>query len=167
MTVAAPGELAASPLWHRLRVALGAPASEVWALVGDFARFPEYSSGLARVETTRDSSGACTGYTCHFRPLEPGLEGISHREIISWYALKQGWASTAEEPNIFGLSDALTLVALEPSSEGTIVTWATYYQADDLALAQSEFEPALVDIGENLLRLFRGGAVEPHVENFR
>ncbi|MGH9198363.1 MAG: SRPBCC family protein, partial [Acidimicrobiia bacterium] len=39
-----------SPLRNRMRVELKAPVTEVWSLIGNLARFPEYSSGLERVE---------------------------------------------------------------------------------------------------------------------
>jgi len=81
---------------NRVRIELKAPAPEVWALVGDLARFPEYSSGLERVDAKRDSSGRCTEYMCHFKPLEEGGESIVSRELIRWYEPNRGYASSGD-----------------------------------------------------------------------
>lgn len=104
-----------APLRNRIQVALNAPIAEVWALVGDHGRFPEYSAGLDRVDLKRSSNGTPTEYVCHFKPQQEGGEGVSHRELIRWYEPNRGYASSAEEPNTFGLTNALTLVTLEPT----------------------------------------------------
>jgi hypothetical protein len=80
----APTRFVSSPLRNRIRVELNAPVSEVLAPLGDLARFPEYSSGLERIEAKTDSSGTCTEYVCHFKAREPGQVGIVHRELIRW-----------------------------------------------------------------------------------
>jgi hypothetical protein len=156
--------LTSSPLRNRLRVELKAPISDVWALIGKLARFPEYSFGLEKVEAKVDSSGNCTEYVCHFKPQEEGGEGIVHREIMHWYEPNRGFASMAEEDNAFGLTNSLTLVALEPSKDGTILTWDQYYDAGDLDMNKAVFDEALGDIGENLVRRFGGKVVERYVE---
>jgi hypothetical protein len=48
---------------------LDAPVSEVWKLMGDLSRFPEYSAGLERVEAKTDENGRCIEYTCYFGDL--------------------------------------------------------------------------------------------------
>jgi hypothetical protein len=95
MNIPAASAFTSSPLRNRIRVELNVTVSEVWALVGDFARFPEYSFGLERVEAKLDESGACTEYICHFKPQEERGERIVHREIVRWYKPNRGWASIA------------------------------------------------------------------------
>ncbi|ALA60520.1 conserved exported protein of unknown function [Nitrospira moscoviensis] len=153
-----------APLRNRLRVELKAPVSEVWALIGDLSRFPEYSSGLEKVVATHDASGALTEYVCHFKPGENNGEGISHREKIRWYEPNRGYASSGEEGNAFGLSNDLNLVAVEPSEEGTILTWDEYYDAEDLDSRRADYDQALMDIGEHLRRRFGGAIVGRYVD---
>jgi len=137
-------------LRNRLRVELKAPATEVWALIGDFSRYPEYSLGLERVEAKLDRNGAPAEYLCHFKG------GALHREIIRWYEPNRGYASRGEEPDPSGLKNLLTLVTLTPSDAGTILTWDEYYDAQDLPSRSAEFEQALADIGKNLVARFGG-----------
>ena len=153
-----------SPLRNRIRVALKTPVSEVWALIGNLAGFPDYSFGLERVEAKVDSSGVCTGYVCHFKPQDQSGEGIVHTEHIVWYEPNRGWASIAEEGNVFGLTNSLTLVTLEPKGHSTRLTWSQHYEASDLDTLKAEFDQALSDIGENLVRRFGGEVVERYVE---
>jgi hypothetical protein len=153
-----------SPLRNQIRVEFKAPLSEVWALLGNLARYPEYSSGLEKVEAKVDSSGACTEYVCHFKPPEEGGERVLHREIIRWYEPNCGYASSAEEGNVFGLTNSITLMTVEPSKEGTIMTWSQYYDAQDLDMSKVVFDQALADIGENLVRRFGGRVLERYVE---
>ncbi len=156
-----------APLRNELRVELTAPASEVWALMGDLTRYPEYSAGLERVEVKKNSSGKRTEYVCHFRPQQEGEKGVSHREFFRWYEPNRGYASSAEEPNVYGLTSAVTLVALEPSKQGTLVTWGQYYDAADLDMNRAEFDRALTDIAERLVARFGGRVVERYVEGAR
>jgi hypothetical protein len=74
--------LTPAPLRNRIRAALDAPLPSVWALIGDLARFPEYSAGLERVEPALDSDGRCTEYVCHFKPVAEGQPGIVDRNIM-------------------------------------------------------------------------------------
>src|SRR5262245_4051950 len=146
--------LTSTPLRNRIRVELNAPISDVWALLGNLARYPEYSFGLEKVEANVDSSGACTEYVCHSKPQADGGESVVHREIIRWYEPNRGYASSGEEGNAFGLTNDLTLVTVELSNEGTIMTWSQYYDAPDLDMSKAVFDQALADIGENLVRRF-------------
>jgi hypothetical protein len=154
----------AAPLRNRLRVRLDTPTSEVWALVGDLSRFPEYSYGLNRVDAEVDASGSCHGYVCYFKPLEEGAEGIVHHERMSWFEPQRGWTSIADEDNPFGLIDAMTLVTLEPSDGGTVLAWDQCYEAQDLDTMRTVFDQALDDIGANLVRTFGGDVVERFVD---
>lgn len=155
-------DFTSAPLRNRIRVELDAPASEVWALMGDLARFPEYSSGLARVDVKGSAEGELLEYVCHFKPREEGGDSVSHRELFHWYAPDRGWATMAEEPNAFGLTNSLSLVTLDPVPKGVVATWEQYYDAQDLAMLRAEFDTALTDIAENLVRRFGGRIVERH-----
>ncbi len=64
----------------------------------------------------------------------------------------------------FGLTNDLNLVTVEPSKEGTIVTWDEYYDAQDLDMNKAAYDQALTDIGENLVRRFGGMVVERYVK---
>lgn len=153
-----------SPLRNRIRLELGAPVSRVWSLVGDFTKFPDYSSGLARVEEKRDASGKLTEYVCHFKPQEGEKAGITSREKIRWLEPNRGYASSGAQPDAFGLENDLNLVILASSQERTILTWDEYYDAKDVSMMKAHFDQALGDIGENLVRRFGGKIVERYVE---
>jgi len=162
--IPAASTFTSSPLRNQIRVELNAPVSAVWALIGDLTRFPEYSLGLERVEAKVDTGGLCTEYICHFKPPEEGGERIVHREIMRWYEPNRGWASIAEEDNAFGLTNSLTLVALEPQEQGTMMRWSQYYDGGALDMNKAVFDQALTDIAENLIRRFGGKVVERYVE---
>src|SRR5262245_47718574 len=151
-------------LRNRVRVALKAPVTEVWALVGDFPRLPEYSSGLERVDASKDARGAFTEYVCHFKPASEGGASIAHREFVRWYEPCRGYASSGETGNVFGLTNDLNLVGLEAASEGTVLTWEEYYDADDLNESKASYDQALVDIAQNLIHRFGGAILERFVE---
>jgi hypothetical protein len=153
-----------APLRNRLRVRLNAPTNEVWAVVGDLSRFPEYSHGLDRVDAEVNASGACTGYVCHFKPMQEGAQGFVHHERMRWFEPLRGWASIADEDNPFGLIDSLTLVTVEPSDRGTVLTWDQCYDAKDLDVMRAVFDEALEDIEANLIRIFEGDVVERFVD---
>lgn len=153
-----------SPLRNRIQLQLSRPVSEVWALVGDPGKMPEYSSGLQAVETKKDRDGSCTEYTCHFKPLEQGQSGIIHRSKINWYEQNKGWASIDEEPNSYGLKNSITLITMEPVEEGTLLTWNQHYDAADLEWNKAGFEYALTDIADRLIKRFGGRLIENFVE---
>ncbi|MGH2362201.1 MAG: SRPBCC family protein [bacterium] len=153
-----------SPLRNRMRVELKAPASEVWSLLGDPSRYPEYSSGLERVEARTNSNGVFAEYVCHFKPQAVGEAGVVYRVHIPWYEPNRGYASIDEEPNAFGTTNSLTLVTLEPSKEGTIATWGAYYNAGDLEMNRASLDQALADIGKNLVSRFGGAILERYVD---
>jgi translation elongation factor EF-1beta len=143
-------------LRNRVQLQLDASVGDVWALIGDLARFPEYSAGLDRVEVTVGPDGRCTEYLCWFKPATDGEDPVVHREIMRWYSEGAGWGSVAEEPNAFGLSDSLTLVTVESREDGTRLTWDQYYEADDAPMMMSVFDDALTDIADRLIRRFGG-----------
>jgi carbon monoxide dehydrogenase subunit G len=162
-----PTTFTTAPLRNRIRVELKAPASEVWALVGDIARLPEYSAGVERVVVERDSSGAPSEYVCHFKPMVEGGEGVVSRDLVRWHEANRGWASVGEEPNDFGLSNSLHLVTLVPVEGGTVVKWDAHYDATDLEMNRSELDKALADIAERLVKRFGGRVIERYVEGPR
>jgi hypothetical protein len=153
-----------SLLRNHIRLQLNASVSDVWSLIGNLSRFPEYSDSLQKVETVNDPNGKCIAYVCHFKPQEPDGEGISHRAFMKWYELNKGWASLDEEPNEFGLSNSLTIIKLEPATEGSILTWDMHYDAQDIEMNKSSLELALKDIAERLTKQFGGKIVESFVE---
>ena len=157
-------EFTASPLRNRVRVELEATPAEVWELIGDLSRLPEYSLGLDRVEAKQDSGGACTEYVCHFKPQDEEGGGIRHLSLIRWYERERGWASVDEEPNAFGLTDSLTLVTLERSDPSVVMTWSQYYDAPDLDMMKAHLDEALADIAENLVARFGGRLTDRYVE---
>lgn len=150
-------------LRNRIRVELNAPVSEVWALMGDLGRFPEYSVGLERVEVEKDGNGTLKGYVCHFKPQEERGESVVHREIMRWYEPDRGYASTAEEPNPLGQTNSLALMTLEATERGTRMTYVMHYDAVELDMTKTGIDQALADIGENLIRRFGGRIVERYV----
>lgn len=154
-----PANLVKAPLRNRLRVDLSAPTADVWQLVGEPTRMPDYSAGLERVEAKKDAHGDYTEYTCYFKPTHPGVEGVVTRDIILWYEPERGWASRGAVSDAWGLSDDLHVMQLEPSTEGTLLTWDAYYQAQDLAAMRAHFLEAHSDIGQNLLKRFGGRLV--------
>jgi hypothetical protein len=83
-------EFTSSPLRNRLRLELDASVAEVWELVGDLSRFPEYSVGLERVEAQADEDGRCIEYTCYFKPFESGGEDAVSRDVMKWYEPNRG-----------------------------------------------------------------------------
>lgn len=157
-------EFTSAPLHNRVRVQLEASVVEVWSLVGDLGRLPEYSSGLEKVEPIWGADKKLSGYVCHFKPAAPGGAALLHKEIIRWYEPEVGLASTAEEPNAFGLANSFSLVTLQASGEGTVVTWEQYYDAGDLESNKVAFDQALADIAGQLSSRFGGRIIERHVE---
>lgn len=157
-----------SPLRTSLKLELNAPVSEVWAMVGNPARMPEYSAGLRKVDTRYDGSGKCTGYTCHFFPAEKGGQETVHTEIMKWYEPNRGLASVAEEPNVFGLQQSLGLVTIEPQGNKTILKWDIHFNAENeeaIKMNISVFEQSLnADIAQNLIKKFGGKVLESYIE---
>jgi ketosteroid isomerase-like protein len=152
--------LTPAPLRNRVRVELDSPLTEVWALIGDLARFPEYSAGLERVDPTLATGGRCTEYVCHFKPVVEGQPGIVERNVMRWYEPNQGYASSGEPDNAFGLREDLNVVTLQPASGGTLLTWDEYFEAQDVAGMRASFDQALVDTANRLIARFGGRLIE-------
>jgi carbon monoxide dehydrogenase subunit G len=152
-----------SPLRNRLRVELGAPIAEVWELMGDLSRFPEYSAGLERVEAKEDEDGRCVEYTCYFKPLEEGAEGAVSRDVMKWYEPNRGYLSVEVE-GTWGGDKTVALVTLDPIPEGTRVTNDMHFEAEDLDAAKTAIDEAFADIAQNLIARFGGRVVERYVE---
>jgi uncharacterized protein (TIGR02246 family) len=155
--------LTSAPLRNRIRVELHAPVATVWTLLGDLARFPEYSAGLERVDATVDSAGRCTEYVCHFKPMAPGDPGIVDRNVVRWFEPAAGYASSGKD-SAFGLIDDVNLVTLDPAPAGTLLTWDEYFEADDLAGMRVSFDQAIAGIAERLIARFRGRVRERFVD---
>ena len=162
--VPSAGAFTSSPLRNRIRVELDAPVSEVWALVGDLSRFPEYSAGLERVDVELDEDGRCVEYTCYFKPFEEGSEGAVSRDVMKWYEPNRGYLSVEAEAT-WGGGHTVALTTLDPIPGGTRITFDTHFDADDLDAAKAHFDEALVDIAENLIARFGGRVTEHHVES--
>jgi Polyketide cyclase / dehydrase and lipid transport len=156
-------EFTSSPLRNRIRVELDAPASEVWELMGDLSRFPEYSVGLERVEAKTDENGRCIEYTCYFKPFEPGAEGAVSRDVMKWYEPNRGYLSV-EVDGTWGGGSAVAHLTLDSIPGGTRVTNDLHFESEDLEAAKVHIDEALADIAENLIARFGGRMTERYVE---
>jgi uncharacterized protein YndB with AHSA1/START domain len=148
-----------SPLRNRIKLELNAPPGQVWELVGNPARMPEYSVGLQSVVTEMDSAGKYNSYTCHFKPTAEAEPGIVHRSNVVWFEPTNGWASLDVEPNAFGLQQSLTLIILEKQGDKTIVTWDQHFTGtsrETIEMNVRSLEQALNDIARNLTVKFGG-----------
>jgi Polyketide cyclase / dehydrase and lipid transport len=157
-------DFTSSPLRNRIRLELDARVSEVWELIGDLSRFPEYSVGLERVDVQLDEGGRCIGYTCYFKPLEEGAEGALSRDVMKWYEPNRGYLSVEAEGS-WGGGGTVALMTLDPVPRGTRVNYDVHFDAQDLDAAKAHFDEALVDIAENLIRRFGGRLTEHYVED--
>jgi carbon monoxide dehydrogenase subunit G len=157
-----------SQLRNRIKLELDAPINEVWALLGDPAKMPIYSSGLNKVDTKTDGSGKCTQYTCYFKPMEQGGQETVHSAKMLWHEPKKGWASLDEEPNAFGLQQSLTLITLEQRDSKTILNWSMHFNCESQEMLQlniSSLEQALNgEIVQQLIDKFGGKVIESFVE---
>ncbi len=163
----AASKFVSSPLRNRIKLELNAPLADVWSLVGDPGRMPEYSAGLDKVDTEKDAAENCTAYVCHFRPMEEGGQGILHRAEVVWFEPNTGWASLDEEPNAFGLQQSLTLITFVKQGNRTIVNWDMHFTSENSESIQmnvSALEQALNDIAQNLIKKFGGKIVENFAE---
>ena len=149
-----------APLRNRVRVVLGQPVKEVWALLGDLSRFPEYSAGLERVDAIAGKDGRCTEYVCYFKPRAPGEPAIVERNPMRWFEPGRGYASSGEPNNAFGLRNDVNLMTVEPCPDGTLLTWDEYFDAADVEANRAEFDQALADTAERLIARFGGRVLE-------
>jgi hypothetical protein len=156
-------EFTSSPLRNRIRFELDAPVSEVWELMGDLSRFPEYSVGLERVEAVVDEDGRCVEYTCFFKPFEEGAEGAVSHDVMKWYEPNRGYLSV-EVGGTWGGEGTVALTTLDPIPGGTRVTSDMHFDAEHLISAKASINEALVDIAENLIARFGGRVTDRYVE---
>jgi carbon monoxide dehydrogenase subunit G len=161
--VPSPGEFTSSPLRNRIRVELDAPVSDVWELIGDLSRFPEYSSGLERVEAKQDDDGRCIEYTCYFKPLEERSEGAVSRDVMKWYEPNRGYLSVEVEGSA-GTQGAVAFTTLDPIPRGTRVNYEMYYEAKDLDAMKADLDEVFVDMADRLIGRFRGRVTDRYVE---
>lgn len=152
-----------SPLRNRVIVELEAPVAEVWELMGDLSRLPEYSAGLERVDALLDEDGRCVEYTCYFKPSEQGAEGTVSRDVMKWYEPDRGYLSV-EVGGTWGGGGTVALVTLDPIPGGTCITNDMYFESEDLRSAKAHIDEALLDIAENLIARFGGRVVDRYVE---
>jgi hypothetical protein len=148
-----------APLRHRLRLELSASVPDVWALIGQHVRMPEYSAGISSVELKEAPDGSRTR-VCQFRSPDGPAPGPTLRERIRWEAANIGYATSAEPGNDFGLENSLELVTVEGAPAGTLLTWEEYYDSQDLAAARASFDEGLADIGRRLADRFGGRILE-------
>ena len=161
--VPSAGEFTSSPLRNRLRLELEAPVAEVWELLGDLSRFPEYSAGLERVETTLGDDGRCTEYTCYFKPVEGGSHGAVSRDVMRWYEPHRGYLSVEVEGDA-GTDGAVALTTLDQTPDGTLVGFDMYYDAEDLGSMKAVLDEVFDDMAERLIGRFGGSVTERYVE---
>jgi len=152
-----------APLRHRLRLELKAPVSDVWALIGQHVRMPEYSAGISSVEIEQASDGA-RSRVCQFRSPDGSGVGPRLRERIRWEAPNVGYATTIDPDNPFGLANCLELLTVAAVPAGTLLTWDEYYDSPDLRVARASFDDGLADIGQRLVARFGGRILERHTD---
>jgi len=159
-----PKKFTQAPLRNRIRVLLNAPVGEVWALVGDHKRLPEYTAGIERVEVVADPGTGSDIRICHFKPRDGSAVGLSLREVVRWYEPGLGYATTSEPSEDFALKNDLSLVSVFASNNGTVITWDQHFDADDLPMMRAEFDGALADMAKQLVARFGGGLIERYVD---
>lgn len=152
-----------APLRHRLRLELQAPVSDVWALVGQHVRMPEYSAGISSVEIEQASDGS-RARVCQFRSPGGSGTGPRLRERIRWEAANVGYATTTDPGNAFGLENSLELLTVAAVPAGTLLTWDEYYDSPDLPAARASFDDGLADVAQRLVARFGGRILERHTD---
>jgi Polyketide cyclase / dehydrase and lipid transport len=162
--VPSTNEFTSIPLRNRLRLELDAPVSEVWELIGDLSRFPEYSAGLERVDAKHDDDGRCVEYTCYFKPAQEGAEGAVSRDVMKWYEPNRGYLSV-EVDGSWGGGNTVALTTLDPIPAGTRVTCDMHFDAEDLDAMKTHMDAEVfADIADNLIARFGGKVIERYVE---
>jgi Polyketide cyclase / dehydrase and lipid transport len=162
--VPSASEFTSIPLRNRLRLELAAPVSEVWALMGDLSRFPEYSAGLERVDAKHDDDGRCVEYTCYFKPVEEGAEGAVSRDVMKWYEPNRGYLSVEIDAS-WGGGNTVARTTLDPIPAGTRVTCDMHFDAEDLDAMKTHMdEEVFGDIADNLIARYGGKVAERYVE---
>jgi uncharacterized membrane protein len=160
-----PSEFTSSPLRNRLRLELDAPVSEVWELLGDLTRFPEYSAGLDRVEAQVDDAGRCVEYTCYFKPVEIEGESVSavSRDVMKWYEPNRGYLSVEVDGDT-GAEGTVAFTTLESTPAGTRVDFHMYYESQELDTVKAQLDEVFVDMADQLITRFGGRVLDRYVE---
>jgi hypothetical protein len=137
----------------------------VWELTGDLSRFPYYSEGLERVEVVQDEDGSCLEYTCYFKPVEVEGESLSavSRDVMKWYEPRRGYLSV-EVAGDAGTEGAVAFVTLDPTADGTRVTYEMYYDAEDVSTMKAHLNEVFADMADRLIGRFGGRVIERYVE---
>jgi carbon monoxide dehydrogenase subunit G len=161
--VPSASEFTSNPLRNRMRLELEAPVSEVWELMGDLARFAEYSEGLERVEAKVDEDGRCTEYTCYFKPVEEGADGAVSRDVMRWYEPERGYLSVEVDGNT-GTETTVAFITVDPVPGGSRVTFDMHYDAEDLDTMKAHMDEVYSDMARRLISRFGGRVVERYVE---
>ena len=156
-------QFTSSPLRNRLRVELHAPVADVWELMGDLSRFPEYSDGLERVDVEHDEKGRCTAFTCFFKPVDKDAEGAVSRDVMKWYEPNRGYLSVEVEGNA-GTENAVAFMTLDPFPGGTRLTYDMHFDAEDVATARAQPHEVNADMARRLIARFGGKVIERYVE---
>jgi hypothetical protein len=161
--VPSPSAFTSIPLRNRLSMELEAPVSEVWELMGELARFPEYSEGLDRVEAKQDADGRCVEYTCYFKPAEEGVEGAVSRDVMKWYEPERGYLSVEVDGNT-GTETAVAFMTVDPIPGGSRVTFDMHYDSEDLNAMKTHMDEVYSDMARRLTNRFGGKVIERYVE---
>jgi hypothetical protein len=156
-------EFTSIPLRNRIRVELYAPVSDVWELMGDLSRFPEYSAGLERVEVEQDEDGRCTEFACYFKPLDEGSEGAVSRDVMKWYEPNRGYLSVEVEGNT-GTDNTVAFMTLDPIPRRTRLTYDMHFDAEDLDTMKTAIDEVNGDMADNLIARFGGRITDRYVE---
>jgi carbon monoxide dehydrogenase subunit G len=161
--VPSAAEFTASPLRNRLVLELEAPVSQVWALLGDLSRFPEYSAGLERVDVELGEDGRCAEYTCHFKPVAAGAAGAVSRDVMKWYEPERGYLSVEVEGDA-GTDGAVAFTTLEPTAAGTRVDYRMHYAGEEIDAMKAHLHDVFADMAERLIERFGGRVLDRWVE---
>ncbi len=79
---------------------------------------------------------------------------------MRWWEPKRGCASSGAQADAFGLSNDLNVTTIDSRNGGATVTWAVYFDAQDVAGMKAHFDEALADIADNLVKRFGGRLIE-------
>jgi Polyketide cyclase / dehydrase and lipid transport len=161
--VPAASDFTSIPLRNRIRIELDAPVAEVWELMGDLSRFPEYSVGLERVDAVVDEGGRCVEYTCYFKPFEEGAEGAVSRDVMKWYEPNRGYLSVEVDGNT-GTESTVAFMTVDPVPGGSRVTYDMHYDSEDLDTMKAQIDKVNSDMAERLIARFGGRIADRFVE---
>ncbi len=159
-------DFVSSPLRNRLILELNQPTSEVYSLVGDPANMSKYSAGLEKVET-EIKNGKCISYTCYFKPIAEGEEGVIHTEKMVWHETNLGWASSKKEATDFGFTESFSRTTLEDKGDKTILKWDMHFNHENeemLIMNKTTLVEVFDDMANQLIEKFGGKLIENYME---